>query len=533
RDGVDHIDARSGQVIRHGSRLNVQGSAVRSVLQVGEFLWVGHQRGIRRYALDGSGVIELLVESDSSAALPRGYANRMVLGPDSMLWASLRGGGVARIDPDTLIVHSYSPATGTLGDADISNLVLDPDGIPWVATSTGIERYNVAADQFERVSGAPNEAIHAMTFAGKDALWLHRLGALERYDLHHGNLSAAVTIASAEGWPAMQVSDLHVAADASVWVASQRGLWRIDADLQGVRRFSERDGLPSAELVGHFARAPDGSVYVNSRAGLIGFDPLAISLDSPAPLLKLAGLSVRRDGEVMTLDANAPLELGHSDRELTVKARALSFLNPAGNRYQFRLEGFDDDWLDTGARGERVFSQLPAGDYQLQIRAANADGVWSESAIAVPVHVAAAPWLRPGAWITYVILLGLAVVAGMRAWRHRLDRLHSMALTEEQRRNAEQLANSKSTFLATMSHEIRTPMTGVLGMAELLRGTPLNDKQRGYAEAISRSGDLLLRLVNDSLDLARIEAGKLELVRKVLDPVEVVREVRALELPLA
>jgi signal transduction histidine kinase len=69
-----------------------------------------------------------------------------------------------------------------------------------------------------------------------------------------------------------------------------------------------------------------------------------------------------------------------------------------------------------------------------------------------------------------------------------------------------------------MSHEIRTPMTGMLGMAELLQGTPLDERQRGYAEAISRSGDLLLRLVNDSLDLARIEAGKLALEQRPLDP---------------
>lgn len=533
RDGVDHIDGISGEVIRHGARLDVQGSTLRSILQVGDFLWVGHQRGIRRYALDGSGMVELPVDTDSSTALPGGYVNQILIDADSMLWASLRGGGVARIDPATLSIRSYSVDSGTLGDADISNLVLDPEGTPWIATAAGVERYNPAKDRFEPVQGAPNEAIHAITFAGRDSLWLHRLGALERYDLRGGKLTSAVSFTSSQAWPAMQVSDLHVAADGSIWAASQRGLWRIDADLEGIRRFSERDGLPSAELVGHFARAPDGSVYINSRAGLIGFDPLDISLDSPAPLLTLTGLSVRRDGDPIALDTSAPLDLAHSDRELTVTVRALSFLNPAGNRYQFRVDGFDDDWVDTGARGERVFSQLPAGDYQLKIRAANADGVWSDATIAVPVHVAAAPWMRPGAWIVYLMLFGLAAFSAMRAWRHRLDQLHSMALAEEQRRNAEQLANAKSAFLATMSHEIRTPMTGVMGMAELLRGTPLNDKQRGYAEAISRSGDLLLRLVNDSLDLARIEAGKLELVMRTLDPVELLHEIQTHEMPLA
>ncbi|MEZ5461013.1 two-component regulator propeller domain-containing protein [Dokdonella sp.] len=533
RDGVDHVDAGSGKVVRHGGRLQVKGSPIRSVLQVGDFLWVGHQRGIRRYALDGSGMIELPVATDSPDALPRGYANQLLLDAEGTLWASLRGGGVARIDPVSASIRSYSVGAGALGDADISNLVLDSQGAPWIATSVGVERYNAALDRFEKVPGSPDEAIHAIAFGAEDLVWLHRLGVLERYHLDDGVLARDLSFASSEEWPAMQVSDLHEATDGSLWVASQRGLWRIDADRGSIRQFSERDGLPSAELMGHFARAPDGSVYINSRAGLIGFDPLAISLDSPAPLLKLTGLSVRREGEVQTLAPQEPVELAHSDRELNVVARALSFLNPAGNRYQFRLDGFDEDWVDTGARGERTFSQLPAGDYELQLRAANADGVWSDTTLKLPIHVAAAPWLRPGAWFAYLALFGLVVFAGMRAWRHRLDQLHVMALAEEQRRNAEQLANAKSAFLATMSHEIRTPMTGVLGMAELLRGTDLDDRQRGYAEAISRSGDLLLRLVNDSLDLARIEAGKLELVNQPLDPVELLREVRALEQPLA
>ncbi|MGB0135562.1 ATP-binding protein [Dokdonella sp.] len=533
RDGIDHIDAISGKVKRHGVRLEVQGSAVRSVLQIGEFLWVGHQRGIRRYALDGSGMTELPVVVDSPDALPRGYANQILLDGDSMIWASLRGGGVARIDPTTLSIRSYSVGSETLGDADIANIVLDPQGVPWIATSIGVERYDASQDRFMRVPGAPDEAIHALTFADAHSLWLHRLGALERYDWRDGKLTPSVQFASAEGWPAMQVSDLHVTTDGSIWAASQRGLWRIDVDLSGIRRFSERDGLPSAELVGHFAKAPDGSVYINSRAGLIGFDPQAISLDSPAPLLKLTGLSVRRDGEVIALDATAAVGLKHSYRELSVTARALSFLNPAGNRYQFRLAGFDEGWVDTGARGERVFSQLPAGNYTLQVRAANADGIWSESTPEIAIRVAAAPWLQPGAWFAYLVLFGLVVFASMRAWRHRVDQRHAMALADEQRRNAEQLGKAKSAFLATMSHEIRTPMTGVLGMAELLRGTALDERQRGYAEAISRSGDMLLRLVNDSLDLARIEAGKLELVKQPLDPVELLREICALEQPLA
>ena len=163
-----------------------------------------------------------------------------------------------------------------------------------------------------------------------------------------------------------------------------------------------------------------------------------------------------------------------------------------------------------GNSGERVFTALAPGRYVVRVRAQDAAGnVAAEQRMSL---VVLPPWWRSGWAIAAYALLGLLALAALAlAYRARLKRRHAWQLAEHKRALAEQASEAKSRFLATLGHEVRTPMTGVLGMTELLQSTRLDPRQRSHVDAIRRAGEHLLRLVNDALDLARIEAGKLQL----------------------
>jgi signal transduction histidine kinase len=237
------------------------------------------------------------------------------------------------------------------------------------------------------------------------------------------------------------------------------------------------------------------------------------TLADPAPMrpvLRFDSLAVRRAGDWQALPVGGDLQLQPQDREVRIRARLLVFDDTPANRYWSRLEGFDRGWVALGNTGERVFTGLAPGRYTVRMRAQDAAG---NAASEQRLHFEVLPpwWRSVWAQVAYALLL-LAVV-GLLAWlyRARLKRKHAWQLAEHKRQLAEQASEAKTRFLATLGHEVRTPMTGVLGMSELLQASHLDTRQRSQVDAIRRAGEHLLRLVNDALDLARIEAGKLQL----------------------
>ncbi|MGO4504646.1 MULTISPECIES: ATP-binding protein [unclassified Dyella] len=487
-------------------------------------LWVTVQGALFRYA---DGKLDAVDGSKHGLKHPL----EVEVGPDGKLYARSFGEGLFRVDQDTLAVTSVSVQPAQEKARWGSQLTLR-NGTFWYASDGGMLRLDRSYDHFEPVPGVDNrQAVDAFDFTD-DGVWMARPDGLEHYHYDGDGLVLDRKIDATRGWPSVNVVDLAVDQHQRVWVFGRDGLWRFDPAIAQFRELGLQDGLSNGEFLRGFSRMPDGMIYSPTLGGVMGFNPNRASRATEPPRLALTRISVRREGAVRELPVpeSGHLSIGWRDSGLIVDTRVFSYVDPAANRYRFRLAGLDNTWVDTGGHGERDLTGLPRGDYTLEVMAAGADGVWTQLAQPLHIHVQAPPWARWWAWCAYVLLAALLAWLALQAWRRRLAERHQMQLAEQRSRLAEQASAAKTQFLATLSHEIRTPMTGVMGMAELLLTTTLSRTQRDYAEAMQRSGGMLLKLVNDALDLARIEAGKLELDNAPFDPRTLIDDVAKLEL---
>ncbi len=515
---VEKLDPLSGHVEHVLDNL---GNEVIGLLETPQGLWIIRRGVLYRYAAGELKKVSLSGVDKAPLC--------MTLGTDGRIYVAVGHIGVYAVQPDTLAASLLPMTPEANDDALMPSQLKVHDGVLWDVSPGGLLRWDAQRGQMRFVDGMPHKFVGAIAF-DPAGFWATDSDKLMHYHMQGDRAVQDRLVGAQQGWPSLVAQDMQPDGHGGLWLFALTGLWRFDIAKGSFHQFGLQDGLANGEFNGN-AASVDGLIYAPSQGGVVGFSPERIS-DRPAPPSNLAivGASVRnRDGDFIALPPGDTIRLGWKDRELRVEARLFSYIEPKANHYRFFLQGFDKQWVDTGSRGDREFTNLGSGDYSLQVMATGANSSWVTLTEPLHVQVEAPPWARWWAWLGYALLLGLLVWSALLAWRRRLASRHRIQLAEQKRVMAEQASAAKTQFLATLSHEIRTPMTGVIGMAELLLATPLTPVQHEYTEAVQRSGDLLLKLLNDALDLARIESGRLELEPAAFEPRRLIDDVVRLE----
>lgn len=525
---IDKFDPTTGKTER------VIGDLQHHVIHIvdsGDALWFTVRGELRRFK---NGKVEQIDPERRWITRPELLAR----GDDGAIFLTVARYGVLRIDPKSTKISAVPMAPG------IQNVDLQPgllaihEGRLWYGNREGLLRWNLRQGRMGWVPGVERgKPVTALTFDSQ-GFWLARMGQLQRYRWDGDKAIPLISLTAQEGWRDSVITDMDVDSSNVLWIFSESGLWSFDAQKGALQQFGTKSGLMEGTVgpgaVNVAVAQNEEPLYVPTRRGVIGFRPShAARLPvSPPPLiftqLRVEGSRGQRD----LIPENGGATMHWFDRSLHVEARMLSYVDVGGIRYRFRLSEFDDEWVDTGQRGSRDITGLAPGMYRLDAVALDASGGTLQEA-SLWLHVEPPPWSRWWAWCCYWALMILIVWIVLKVLQRRAAERQEIFFSEQRRILAEQSNAAKTQFLAMLGHEIRTPMTGVLGMAELLLHTPLTPLQSEYAKAMRRSGALLLKLVNDALDLARIETGHLELESSPFVVEDLIDDVVQLERPQA
>jgi signal transduction histidine kinase/DNA-binding response OmpR family regulator/ligand-binding sensor domain-containing protein len=467
--GLYRFEPRTGRVKNFRCMTHLGGpfrtpDAALSITGVGrDSLWI---------AGCGDGILSFEPKSGTYSEVPQtrgGPAVHIMKDREGKIWISDEARGLFVFDPslNEWQCYGYNPGDPlSIRNSDIKSTYQDPAGRIWVGSDT-LRLWEPESRSFK---------------------WFPNPG--------FGEFSVAEPLGS----------DVQ----GKLWVRYDKGVAILDPDVGQFSNFVRSDGIVAPRMM---SSLPDGRVILVGSGGINIVDPRSVFTSQPAPPLVLTKVLINdtANSPLQGISAERGLRLPFDENVLELGFAAIDPGATGHIYYLYRLEGFEEAWIRSNGRRFVRYPGLSPGSYVFKVRAVNRFGRWPDQEIALAVLITP-PWWRT--WWAYAgytfIVLGL-LGAGYLVRLRQVRLQQEVEMEHFQKEHLAEVDRLKSHFFANISHEFRTPLTLILGPVRKWRDATQQEDLRKDMGMVERNANRLLRLINQLLDLSKLEAGAMKL----------------------
>jgi len=540
-DGLNRINRKKGIIsIYKNNPANPYSLSDNEVISIYEdkkgVLWIGtYGGGVNRFDREKNQFVHFKNNPNDPYSLSNNEVFSIYEDKSGSLWIGTFGGGLNLFDRNTnrFTHYRHNPNDKfSISTNKIFSILEDSYGNLWIGTdSGGLNRFDRKENRFIQYIHNPNDpkslsndAIFSIYESRSGDLWIATHGGGLNKFIRSEQMFEHIRLK--DGLPNDVVYGVLEDNSGYLWLSTNKGLSKFNPQTKSFRNFDASDGLQGNEFnQGAYCKSKTGEFIFGGPNGFNIFHPDSIKNNPHRPKIIITDFQLLHKKVDIGFDSTwgrsilkksitetEQIELNHNDNVISFEFSALDFRNPLKNYYAYILEGFDKEWNYTDATRRFVtYTNLNPGEYIFKVNGSNNDGLWSENGFSLKLIITP-PWFATTwAYISYTIIIILIVLL-IRQYDLKRQRLkHELELEHDHAEKLQEIDRMKSRFFANISHEFRTPLTLILGPAEKITSSSSDELLKKQADLINRNARRLLILINQLLELSKLEAGKLKL----------------------
>ena len=496
-------------------------------------IWVGSW-GLDRIDPLKNQVIHYRHNSTSANYLSGNRISEIYEDREGIMWFGTWDGGLDRFDRDngTFKNYKYDPSDNmSLIDNYVLSIYQDSRNTLWVGTINGLCKMVHLENGKEGFVHYKNDPLNPASLSSdgimdifedsNKRLWICTNNGLNLFNREKGSF---ISYTKKDGLPDNSVGTILEDDHKNLWLLNMMGLVKFNPETMVFRTYDERDGLKYCRMQKYgykaFHKGKSGKFYYGFMNSLAVFHPDSLKDNPNPPRVVLTDFKLNNkpvkigDNSYLkkTITETKTIDLPYYENILSFEFSALDYTAPAKNQYAYKMEGVDDDWVYTDAtRRYAHYTNLDPGNYVFTVKGSNCDDVWNNEGVSISIIINPPWWATTWAYFIYAVIIASALYFTWKLQLKRIRTRHDYEMSKFEAEKMHEVDELKSKFFANISHEFRTPLTLILGLAKKTVEKSKDQTSREDAGVIRRNAKRLNGLVNQLLDLSKLESGNMTL----------------------